>query len=153
MILVDSRKLRFLQTGRTVHVYVARPRRVGCESEAGVRPEHPIVRVKVLDCVGIIDGDFEGYRLEIRQDSAQPPRYLSKRAANLHPYTEISAKAARDRNGPIEALDASDLARYAREAFKRDDAIRRERAEESQKRRTRRYSVASSFPVKRPASL
>ena len=52
-------------------------------------------------------------------------RYLSIRPE--HGYTSDPAQAAQGENGPIAALDQETLNRYARSAFERDDALRRER--------------------------
>jgi hypothetical protein len=145
MIIVDSRKLRFLLAGRTLTIASAHRYRQGREYPLGVRQGHVVCHVHVLACTAA----ESGFALEVRQ-AEEAPVYLIRNPGNPRAYTDRPGSAARDAYGPIEAVDAQTLARYAREAYRASDALRRERAAAAMLKnpRKRRYSVGGSLPVR-----
>jgi hypothetical protein len=135
MIVIDSRKLRFLRAGRVLRVEVPREYRKGRDYAAGVRRNRTVCRVYVLSCTP----EADAFVLEIRHHADAGERYLARnpgaqrRDYVLRPQEALSGEGA--------VIDAATLARYAREAYKRDDAIRRDRAlDKRQNRSKRRYA-------------
>jgi len=135
MIIVDRRRLRFLQAGRVITVDVQRRYKTGRDHDCGARAEHVVCRVHVLSCTR---GE-RGYTLELKRAQPKPIYLAANPAAQRGDYTTNPARAARDETGAIEAVIST---RRASEIYARDDELRRERAKERQKTRTSRYSAA-----------
>jgi hypothetical protein len=139
LIIVDPRHLKFLRAGRTIRIQVAREYRQGRDYAAGVRRNNTVCRVQIVE----IEPTDAGWTMLIRQHQLEQPVYLARNAADPRAYTHNPAAAACDRNGPLEAVAPTELARYAARAFARDDQMRRERAEKARKHMRGGYSVPS----------
>jgi hypothetical protein len=142
MIELDSRKLRFLRNGRTIELDAPRRYAIGKAITVQVHGEQRSrLRVQVLDAVEVEPG---AWKLTVQQYSREEVWYLTANpGAQRNDYTQNPARAAREPSGGlVEAIRDRDvtLARYAREALKRDDAIRRDRAAKRPKSRKRRYA-------------
>jgi hypothetical protein len=135
MIELDSRKLRFLRAGRTVELDSPRSYATGKAITVQVHGEQRSrLRVQVLDAQ-----KHEGaWRLRVQQYSREEVWYLTANpGAQRNDYTQNPARAAREPSGGLIEAVRGDLDRYAREALKRDDQIRRERAHQARQSRWR----------------
>jgi hypothetical protein len=141
MIELDSRKLKFLRNGRTIELDA--PRRYATGKAITVRvhgEQRSRLRVQVLDAVEIEPG---AWKLRVQQYAREEVWYLTANpGAQRNDYTQNPLRAAREPSGaPVEAYRRdSTLDRYAREALKRDDQIRRDRAAKRPKSKKHRYA-------------
>ena len=132
--------MKFLRTGRVTVVRVKQPYRVGRDYALGVKHNRPLCRVKIISCTEI-KGE---YAIEIMLHSERPERYLARNpAGQRRDYVEEPARAAR---GEGAVIDSETQARYSRQAFERDDAIRRERAARAADVPGPRYAFIPSLP-------
>jgi hypothetical protein len=135
VILIDARSLPFLRAGRAITITSARGFSQGRDYAAGTSHRHAILRVRILSCSPAADG----FVLEVCQHLPAPERYLARNpGAQRRDYVDRPGQAAR---GEGAAVERSVLEKWARQAFERDDQLRRARAQKTWKRRTGRYSV------------
>lgn len=142
LIVVEKPKLKFLLAGRPIQVDVRREYRKG-RIYAIALPDRrsSVCRAMILDA---LETDLGIWRVTIRHAAEDRPRLLAARLGG--PQGDYTDRLDRAAYGEPEPLSASDLDRYGSTSRWRDDLIRRGRAEESQKRPSRRYAFPPSLP-------
>ena len=150
MIELEPGVYRFLLRGRVVRIQASRGQRVGRILKAGVKDRKATVQVAILES----KRKNGAYEIAIKLHAPEQVFYLAANpGASRSDYVTNPSRAAREANGTaIEAVGLGDfLEQRAREAYERDSELRRQRSAQKPPAnpRRKRYSVASSLPVKR----